>query len=53
MKFKWKGLKLNAFVEGEIESANKDDAMSSLKKDGVIVTEIIKLFLRQFKASEF
>ena len=40
MKFKWKGLKLNAFVEGIIESENKDEAMFSLKKDGVIVTLI-------------
>ena len=37
MKFKWKGLKLNAFVEGVIESENKDEAMFALKKDGVIV----------------
>ena len=40
MKFKWKGLKLNAFVEGVIESENKDEAIFSLKKDGVIVTLI-------------
>ena len=40
MKFKWKGLKLNAFVEGVIESENKDEAMFALKKDGVIVTLI-------------
>ena len=40
MKFKWKGLKLNAFVEGIIDSENKDEAMFSLKKDGVIVTKI-------------
>ena len=40
MKFKWKGLKLNEFVDGEIESENKDEAMFALKKDGVIVTEI-------------
>jgi type IV pilus assembly protein PilC len=40
MKFKWKGLKLNDFVDGEIESENKDEAMFALKKDGVIVTEI-------------
>ena len=36
MKFNWKGLKLNAFVEGVIESENKDEAMFALKKDGVI-----------------
>ena len=41
MKFKWKGLKLNAFVDGEIEAENKDEAMFALKKDGVIVIEII------------
>ena len=41
MKFKWKGLKLNAFVDGEIEAENKEEAMFALKKDGVIVTEII------------
>ena len=52
MKFKWKGLKLNAFVEGEIESANKDDAMSSLKKDGVIVTEIISSNIKEGKKKE-
>ena len=40
MKFKWKGLKLNNFVDGEIESENKDEAMFALKKDGVIVIEI-------------
>ncbi len=40
MKFKWKGLKLNKFVDGEIESENKDEAMFALKKDGVIVIEI-------------
>ena len=40
MKFKWKGLKFNEFVDGEIESENKDEAMFALKKDGVIVTEI-------------
>jgi len=40
MKFKWKGIKLNEFVDGEIESENKDEAMFALKKDGVIVTEI-------------
>ena len=41
MKFKWKGLKLNAFVDGEIEAENNEEAMFALKKDGVIVTEII------------
>lgn len=40
MKFKWKGLKLNNFVDGEIESENKDEALFALKKDGVIVIEI-------------
>ena len=40
MKFKWKGLKLNNFVDGQIESENKDEAMFALKKDGVIVIEI-------------
>ena len=40
MKFKWKGLKLNDFVEGVMESESKDEAMFALKKDGVIVTEI-------------
>ena len=28
MKFKWKGLKLNAFVDGEIEAENKEEAMN-------------------------
>ena len=41
MNFKWKGLKSNAFVEGFIDSENKDEAMFSLKKDGIIVTSII------------
>ena len=40
MKFKWKGLKFNNFVDGQIESENKDEAMFALKKDGVIVIEI-------------
>ena len=41
MNFKWKGLKSNAFVDGVIDSINKDEAMFLLKKDGVIVTSII------------
>ena len=49
MKFKWKGLKLNAFVDGEIESENKDEAMFVLKKDGVIVTEIVDSNIKDIK----
>ena len=41
MNFKWKGLKSNAFVDGVIDSINKDEAMFLLTKDGVIVTSII------------
>ena len=52
MKFKWKGLKLNDFVDGEIESENKDEAMFALKKDGVIVTEIIDSNIKERKKKQ-
>ena len=40
MKFLWKGLKSNAFVSGTLESPSKEEAIFSLKNEGVIVTEI-------------
>ena len=40
MKFVWKGLKSNAFVSGTLESPSKEEAIFSLKNEGVIVTEI-------------
>ena len=40
MKFIWKGLKSNAFVSGTLEAPSKEEAIFSLKNDGVIVTEI-------------
>jgi type IV pilus assembly protein PilC len=40
MKFIWKGLKSNAFVSGTLEAPSKEEAIFSLKKEGVIVTEI-------------
>ena len=41
MKFVWKGLKSNAFVSGTLEAPSKDEAIFSLKNEGVIVTEIV------------
>ena len=52
MKFKWKGLKSNAFVEGVIESENKDEAMFALKKDGVIVTLITNTNIKEGKKNK-
>ena len=40
MKYAWKGLKDNSFVEGTIEADEREDAIFLLKKDGVTVTEI-------------
>ena len=40
MKFNWKGLKSNAFVSGTLEAPSKEEAIFSLKNEGVIVTEI-------------
>ncbi|MDA9093810.1 type II secretion system F family protein [Methylophilaceae bacterium] len=40
MKFNWKGLKSNAFVDGVIDAEDKDEALFTLKQDGVIVTEV-------------
>ena len=42
MKFKWKGLKANDFVDGVIDSEDKDEALFTLKQDGVIVTEVVE-----------
>ncbi len=41
MQFVWKGLKANAFVNGTLEAPSKEEAIFSLKKEGVIITEII------------
>ena len=41
MKFVWKGLKSNAFISGTLEAPSKDEAIFSLKNEGVIVTEIV------------
>jgi len=40
MKYAWKGLKDNSFVEGTIEADEREDAIFLLKKDGITVTEI-------------
>jgi len=40
MIYVWKGLKNNIFIEGEIESENKEAAIFELKQDGTIVTTI-------------
>lgn len=40
MKYAWKGLKENSFVEGTIEADEREDAIFLLKKDGITVTEI-------------
>ena len=40
MKFNWKGLTSNAFVDGVIDAEDKDEALFTLKQDGVIVTEV-------------
>ena len=40
MSYVWKGLKNNIFIEGEIESENKEAAIFELKQDGTIVTTI-------------
>ena len=40
MIYVWKGLKNNTFIEGEIESENKEAAIFELKQDGTIVTTI-------------
>jgi type II secretory pathway component PulF len=40
MKFVWKGLKSNAFVSGTLDAPSKEEAIFSLKNEGVIVTEI-------------
>ena len=44
MKFKWKGLKLNAFVDGEIEAENKEEAMFALKKDTAELKDFIESY---------
>lgn len=60
MKFNWKGLKSNAFVDGVIDAEDKDEALFTLKQDGVIVTEVTEAepqakkkvkSKREFKAS--
>ena len=43
MKFNWKGLKSNAFVDGVIDAEDKDEALFTLKQDGVIVTEVTEV----------
>lgn len=41
MIFKWSGLKQNKVVSGELDLSTKDEALSHLKMDGVVVTKII------------
>ncbi len=40
MIYVWKGLKNNAFTEGEVEAESKDEAIFQLKQSGTIVTTI-------------
>jgi type IV pilus assembly protein PilC len=40
MKYAWKGLKSNSFVDGETDAEDEDEAIFGLKSDGIIVTYI-------------